>query len=265
MSSSFSFDAQAASWVEALYQTPEVIAQRQRTLERLSLQPGERVLDIGTGPGFLLTEIAEQVGSGGTFSGLDMSESMLALARSRCARSPHTARIRLVQGDATALPYPDDTFDVAVATQVYCYVGALPTALGELFRVLRPGGRALILDTDWDSLVWHASDQKRMNRFMAIWCERFNDAHLPRTLSRQLRAVGFQIASRDVLTFFNPEYNTQSFSGRQMEAIGDFATGRHGITRADAEAWKEDLRQLGQEGCYFFSLDRYLFLVHKPA
>lgn len=264
VSSSFSFDDRAASWVEALYQTPEIIAQRHCTLQRLSLQPGEQVLDIGTGPGFLLAEMAEQVGPHGHVSGVDASESMLALARSHCARSPHSSRITLVQDDVMALPFPDATFDVAAATQVYSFVGVLVTALAELYRVLRPAGRALILETDWDSLVWHASDQTRMNRLMAIWCERFRDPHLPRTLSRQLREAGFQIRSREVLTLFNPEYDPNSFSARQMEAMSDFAAGRHGMTRADVEAWMTDLRQLGQEGRYFFSLNRYLFLVSKP-
>jgi len=265
MSSTFSFDDRAASWVETLYQTPEVIAQRQRTRSLLDLQPGERVLDIGSGPGFLLVEMAEQVGAGGAVSGLDMSESMVALARSRLSSSPHSAHISLVQGDAAALPFPDSTFDVAVATQVYCYVSALSTALSELSRVLRPGGRALILDTDWDSLVWHASDEARMNRVVAIWCERFSDAHLPRTLSRQVREAGLQITVREAVPLFNPEYDPHSFSGLQVETMGDFAAGRAGMTRDDAEAWKADLRQLGQEGRYFFSLNRYLFLVHKPA
>jgi ubiquinone/menaquinone biosynthesis C-methylase UbiE len=209
--------------------------------------------------------MAQQVGSGGAVWGLDTSESMLALARSHCASSLHTAQITLVQGDAGALPFPDEAFDVAVATQVYCFLGELSLALAELYRVLRPGGRALLLETDWDSVVWHATDQTRMHQLLAIWCERFTDPYLPRTLSRQVREVGFQISSREVLPFFNPEYDPNTFSARQMEALGEFAVGRDGLTRADIEAWKTDLRQLGQEGCYFFSLNRYLFLVSKPT
>lgn len=264
MSSSFSFDDRAARWVEELYQTPEIIAQRQRTLQGLSLQPGERVLDIGTGPGLLLGEMAEKVGTGGEVLGLDASESMLTLARSRCAELNHRARMTLVQGDATALPFPDVAFDAAVATQVYTFIDPLSTALAELYRVLRPGGRALLLETDWDSLVWNATDETRMNRLIAIWCERFRDPHLPRTLSRQLRDVGFQIRSREVLVVYNPEYAPNTFSARQIEAMSDFAVGRHGITHAEVAAWAADLRQLGQEGRYFFSLNRYLFLVGKP-
>jgi len=92
VSSSFSFDDRAASWVEALYQKLEIIAQRHRTLHLLALQPAERALDIGTGPRFLLAEMAEEVGSSGHVSGLDASESMLTLARSHCPKLPQCSR-----------------------------------------------------------------------------------------------------------------------------------------------------------------------------
>jgi ubiquinone/menaquinone biosynthesis C-methylase UbiE len=99
----------------------------------------------------------------------------------------------LVKADATALPFPDATFDAATSIQVYEYIADLSTALAELHRVLRPGGRALILDTDWDSIVWQATDPDRMRRVLAAWTQRFADPHLPRSLASQLRAVGFKV------------------------------------------------------------------------
>ena len=62
--------------------------------------------------------------------------------------------------------------------------------------MLRPGGRVLILDTDWDSLVWHAHDRARMRRILAAWNERFADPYLPRTLARRLRDAGVEVRSR---------------------------------------------------------------------
>jgi arsenite methyltransferase len=68
------------------------------------------------------------------------------------------------RGDATALPFPDGAFDAAAAVQVYAYVEDLDMALAELFRVLRPGGRAVVLDTDLDSMVWHAEARDAWSR-----------------------------------------------------------------------------------------------------
>ena len=81
--------------------------------------------------------------------------------------------------DATALPYPDRSFDAAVCVQVLEYVKDIGAALSELYRVLRPGGRTVIVDTDWDSLVWHASDPGLMHRVLRAWDEHLHDPHLP--------------------------------------------------------------------------------------
>jgi hypothetical protein len=117
-----SFDAAASRKLEAVYQTPDVIAQRHRTLTALEPREGERILDIGAGPaGLLVADMAAVVGLAGHVTGLEISDSMLAVARRRVAGSAIADRITLVQGDATALPFPDASFDAATSTQVYEY------------------------------------------------------------------------------------------------------------------------------------------------
>jgi arsenite methyltransferase len=65
----------------------------------------------------------------------------------------------------------------------------------------------LILDTDWDSVVWHAHDRGPMQRVLAAWNERFADPFLPRTLARRLHNAGLEVRSREVLVLFNPDYD----------------------------------------------------------
>jgi arsenite methyltransferase len=257
------FDDDASRKLEAAYLTPDVVAQRRATLRALALQPGERVLDIGAGPGLLVAEMAEVVGPSGRVTGLEISDSMLALGGRRCADPSIRDRVTFVKADAVALPFPDGTFDVAVSTQVYEYVTDLKAAFAELHRVLRPGGRALIIDTDWDSIVWNATDQKRMQQLLIAWMKRFADPHLPRTLTRQLQDAGLQVRHRGVLVLFNPEYDPDTFSVANGEIMADFAVAQHAITRDEAQSWIQDLQRLGREGGYFFSLNRYLFLASK--
>ncbi len=262
MSTGLEFDAACARRVEKVYLTPDVVAQRGTVLEALALEAGERVLDIGSGPGLLVRDMAEAVGAQGRVRGVDLSADMLALSKARCAAQPWVA---FEIADAAGLPYPDAAFDAAVSTQVYEYVPDIPAALAELHRVLRPGGRALILDTDYGSFVLHTENQARMDRIMAAWNEHFVHAGLPRVLSRRLREAGFTILRRAVVPLFNPELHEDTFSHGMIDLIAAFATGRKGVSEAEAQAWAAELRALGENGDYFFSLNRYLFLAQKPS
>jgi SAM-dependent methyltransferase len=255
------FDAETARKVEAVYLTPDVVAQRRATLDVLQLAAGERVLDIGSGPGLLAHEMAAIVGHKGGVSGIDTSEPMLEMSRKRCAAQPW---VEFRRADATQLPYPDNSFDVAVSTQVYEYVPDIPAALAELHRVLRPGGRAVIVDTDYGSFVLHTEDKARMARVLAAWNEHFVHGELPRTLSRRLRDAGFTLRRREVIPMFNPEYDPNTFSHGLLALMASFVVGRQGVTKDEAAAWHAEFALLGKRGGYFFSLNRYLFAAEKP-
>jgi ubiquinone/menaquinone biosynthesis C-methylase UbiE len=233
MNTGFEFDEAAARQVEKVYLTPDVAAQRRAVLEALDLGPGERVLDIGSGPGLLAFEMAAAVGPEGRVCGVDLSEDMLSLARARCAAWPWVA---FESADATRLPYSEGAFDAAVSTQVYEYVPDVPAALAELHRVLRPGGRALILDTDYGSFVWHTEDRARMARVLAAWDEHFVHPDLPRVLSPRLREAGFTVVRREVVPMFNPELHEDTFSSGMIGLIAGFVPGRNGVTEAEAAA-----------------------------
>lgn len=260
MAETFDFDEDASRAVEAILMTPDVVAQRYVVLRALEPRTGERLLDVGSGPGLLAYDMAATVGSAGRVCGVDLSESMLTLSRRRCSGQPWT---EFQRADATHLPYPDASFDAAVSTQVYEYVEDVDAALAELFRVLRPGGRAVILDTDWATIVWHTEDRARMNRVLAAFGEHATHLDLPRTLTPRLRRAGFAIRQRDVYTLLNPEYHANTYSYGLAQLVAGFTPGRSGVTEEEVRAWLEEQRSLGEAGAYFFSLNRYLFIAGK--
>jgi ubiquinone/menaquinone biosynthesis C-methylase UbiE len=256
------FNEATARMLERMYSAPEVALHRALVLHSMALRAGEVVLDVGPGPGFLAQNMALIVGPSGVVSGIDQSEPMVAMARHRCADQDW---VDIQQGEATQLPYHDGIFDAAVATQVYEYVRDIDAALAELYRVLRPGGRAFVVDTDWSSIVWNNSDHPRMRRMLEAWDEHLADAHLPATLTPKLKRAGFQVVRRDVNPMFNPEYSPESYSAGILQGIQGFVRGRRGITAEEADAWAADLTSLGESGEYFFSVNRYLFQAVKPG
>src|ERR1700758_4031550 len=114
---------------------------RRRAADLAQLSPGGRALDVATGTGGLAIEMGAGVGPGGEVGGPDFSENMLELARAKAG-----ARVRFESGNALALDYPDDMFDAATVGFGARNFSDLERGLSEMARVVRPGGRVVVLE-----------------------------------------------------------------------------------------------------------------------
>jgi len=261
MNGTVSFDSANAQRVDRQYSAPPLVEQRRLTLEAMALRSGQTALDIGCGPGYLTLEVARQVGAQGRVTAVDTSQPMLEIARARCSG---VDQIAFHLADAAALPCPDAGIDVAAAVQVYLFVPDLDAVARELARVLRPGGRAVVVDTDWDSLVWHSSDRERMERFLALWMRRYANARVARLLPGALRRAGLNVEHAGAIPLIELDPAENTYSGSQIPEFARYMATKGGVPEAEAKAWEADLRALAARGEYFFSLNRYVFVARKP-
>jgi SAM-dependent methyltransferase len=111
-------------------------------LETARLQPGEHVLDVACGTGVIARLAAEAVGSTGSVTGIDLAPDMINVARATPA--PAGPPIDWHVGDATALPFPDGTYDTVLCQMGLMFISDRPAAVAEMRRTLVPGGRAVI-------------------------------------------------------------------------------------------------------------------------
>jgi SAM-dependent methyltransferase len=130
------------------------------------LKPGDRLLDVGMGPGTITLDLARRVGDG-RVTGIDSAEAAV-LATRRLAAEEEVANLTAEVGNVYALGYPDQIFDVAHAHQVLQHLSDPVTALGEMRRVVRPGGLVAARDADYAAMTWYPADP-RLDRWLELY------------------------------------------------------------------------------------------------
>jgi arsenite methyltransferase len=251
------FDESLARQMETLYRTRDVRRRRALVGEALAARAGERILDVGCGPGFYVEELLAMVGPGGAVVGVDSSPQMLAAAAARCGRQDNVA---FQQGDATALPVDDASFDAALCVQVLEYVADPTVALAEMHRVLRPGGRVVVWDIDWATVTWHSEDPARMDRVLRAWDAHLTHPSLPRTLAARLRAAGFSRVGAEGHVFTTTTLDPEAFgTGVVLGLVEQFVGGHQEVGADEAKAWGAEQRALGERGELFFACTQFCF------
>ena len=258
--SGLKFNEDAARQLEKVYLTTDVVAQRAETMKQLALAPGERVLDIGSGPGFLCESIAAAVGPAGAVTGIDISSDLIARCRSR---NPPDF-LSYAVGDATEIAEPDASFDVVVCTQVAEYVPDVDRVLAETFRVLKVGGRAVFVATDWDSVVWHSGRPDRMAAMMRSWESHCAHPHLPRSLPARFARAGFRLDGATVYSILNLQWHDDTYSKGLAALMRDFVGRKNELPSEDPKDWYDEFARLNEAGQYFFSTNRYIFRASRP-
>jgi arsenite methyltransferase len=262
MSKQAVFDEETSKQLEALYRIGDVVRRRGLVRSSLGAMPGERILDLGCGPGFFCAELQEKVGSAGSVVGVDASPAMLALAARRCEGREN---VEFHEADATSLPVADASFDGAVCVQVLEYVADIPAGLSELYRALRPGGRAVVWDVDWATVSWHSKDPARMTRVLEAWDEHLAHPSLPRVLAPAMRAAGFADVRMEPHPFATAHFDPDSYGVAIIPAISSFVSGRRGVSADEAGAWASELNELGERDEFYFASLQFCFLGTRPS
>lgn len=255
------YDDKQARITERAYDTPEIAAQRLATGKLLALRSGEHVLDVGAGPGLLARDMAKIVGEQGRVAAVDSADSMVELANRRCGDLP---QVEVTAGNAQKLTFGNESFDAVVCTQVLLYVYDLQAALDEMFRVLRPGGRLVIVETDWRGLVMNSAYPDTTEDLIRGWDAACTNPQLPPVLEPMLTSAGFRGTMVEAFPVLLTDFIPHNYAYSMSHSLAGYAVKNGVISEQQSRVWLDDLQQKQLDRSFFFCVNRFLFKTGRP-
>ena len=183
-------------------------------LEPAQLAAGQRVLDFGCGPGFFAGGLVDLVSPGGTVVGADINQRFVDDANARHGDNEALSFHHL--NDHT-LPFADGTFDRVICKNVLEYVPDLEATLAEVFRVLVPGGRVHVIDSDWGFVIVQPWLPATVTEFFAAAAPAFKEPYIGRRINGLLHEAGFAPAAVKLSPFVDR-------SGRGLHVLRNMAS-----------------------------------------
>jgi ubiquinone/menaquinone biosynthesis C-methylase UbiE len=185
-------DASYVRYLQDVAADPTIQRLRSEAVLELRLAPGHHVVDLGCGPGTMTVQLASCVGDSGRVVGVDRDRQMVRTADVLAVRMGVSGHLTHQVDDCTALSLGNDTFDACYCERVFQHLADRGPALAaaEALRILKPGGRVVIVDSDWSTLVINAGPQVLERRCVTQCLMRFPNPAAGRHLRDLVMAAG---------------------------------------------------------------------------
>ena len=239
-------------------QLPGVVRLRDWALGMLAPAAGETCVDVGSGAGAEVRRLAELVGPTGRAVGVEPHAGLRAVAVERSAGT----RATYVDGAADALPFEDGSVDVIRCERVFQHLADPAAAVAEFARVLRPGGRVVVIDSDWGTLVQAPGDPDVLARLRAHRDALAANPYAGRWLRGQLAAAGLQVDPDIAATaVIPPDFAVLALlQGGLADAVADGA-----VTQGEADALMAATREAQERGSGFLAVTMFGVLGRRLA
>jgi ubiquinone/menaquinone biosynthesis C-methylase UbiE len=237
---------------------------RQTWLDYSGVRPGDCVLDVGCGTGVVTRNLTQRVGRQGRVVGIDPSTRLIEKALRRAEEEGLKDRIEFRCADGAALPFPDGSFDLDMASAVFGHVPNGMEVLKEMVRVARPAGTVVVFDHDIDTIVVSAADRDLTRRIVHAYCDRyFTSGWSGRELYGIFRQMNLGEIEVLPLTFTSTQF--EPYWKRMVERLCTVAIKTGVVSEQEAGLWRADLEQKGREGRFFASRGYVCVRGRKPA
>lgn len=233
-----------------------------RYVARLTLRPGGRVLEVGSGTGAVLRTLARRSDFTGTATGVDQCRPFVDIANTLAQAEGVGDRVAFQTGDAHKLDFPSASFDIVIAHTLISHVTAPIAVLGEMTRVVRPGGIVVLFDGDYASLTYAYRDHSFGQRMdVALASSTFNNPRIMRDLPRLLPDLGLKLdtAWGEAVVEIGQASYFKSFAETYVPYVKK--TGM--LPEQSIEAWHREQRHAMENGTFFAACNYYTYMARR--
>lgn len=236
---------------------PDIVAQWRQYFSWLDPRAGEAVIDVGCDTGDAARFLAQEYPAVGQIMGVEADERRYLRAIERWRSGGDDCRVEFRRADARHLPFENATFDKAICAEMLEFVNPPIEALTELRRVLRPGGIALVVHTDWETQVFSTSDRARSRRAVLAFAGDGQGAGMGRQLYHLCRQAGFAVVEPMVYTLVNAGWQEDHSAPRVVELMSQWLAETE-FGAGELAQWRADVADAVADGSFFYAVSRFV-------
>lgn len=242
-----------AAFLEERSSARDVHEVNQKLCKMVAAKPGDRLLEVGSGSGILCRLLAPQLHPGGFMMGVDLSREMAAEARKYALSEGITGKIAFGTAEAKTLPYPIASFDGAVAARLLLHVVDPESVIREMKRVVKPGGRVIVMDWDFETVTVDHPDQELTRRLLHWRSDNHGGNNWSgRQLWRQMQSAGLQ--NLTVHPWVSVALHETDGLTQSLWRAAEVACEGGAISPIEQDAWVQVLQNSIQAGTFFASI-----------
>jgi SAM-dependent methyltransferase len=244
---------QMAAFLQERSRAPDMLQVNQNLCAVVSASPGERLLEVGCGSGVLCRLLAPSLRPDGRMVGVDISSEMTAAARKYSLAAGGNDEIAYGTGEAETLPFPPASFDGALGARLLLHVANPEVVIHEMRRVVKPGGRLLVMDWDFDTVAVDHPDRELTRRLLHWRSDHHGgDNWSGRQLWRLMRTADLRDLS--VHTWVTVAHSEADALTQSLWRAAQVAHQGGAISLAEQEGWVKELKNRIQAGTFFASI-----------